>query len=102
MTTTDPHRQPTEVLDLYDVLPPADAQSDGGVEKVTSMIRGVGRNLAAILGMFAVALSAFVLCTVLFGTGVGLAVLFVGLFILVGGFAADWDRRGADCNQLWD
>ena len=64
---------------------------------MTSMIRGVGRNLAAILVMFPVALSAFVVCTVLFSTGVGLAVLFVGLFILVGclmvaGWAAQMTR----------
>jgi len=47
--------------------------------------------------MFPVALSAFVVCTVLFSTGVGLAVLFVGLFILVGclmvaGWAAQMTR----------
>jgi signal transduction histidine kinase len=74
----------TEVLDLYDVLPPANHRSEAGAEHLTAMIRQVGRNLAAIVGMFAVALVSFVACVVLFSVGVSLAVLVVGLFILVG------------------
>ena len=50
---------------------------------MTAMIRGIGRNLAAIVGMFAVYLPTFVVCTILFSLGVGLAVLGVGLIILV-------------------
>jgi hypothetical protein len=42
---------------------------------VIGIIRGVGRNFAAIIGMFAVALPAFVVCTVLFSVGVSLASL---------------------------
>ena len=51
---------------------------------MTSMIKGTGRNLAVIIGMFALSLAAFVVCTTLFSLGVGLLVLVVGLFILVG------------------
>ena len=61
---------------------------------MTSMIKGAGRNLAAIIGMFAVALAAFVACTTLFSLGVGLIVLVVGLFILVACLiVAGWSSR---------
>jgi hypothetical protein len=72
-----------EVLDLYDVLPEGgDAQLELGRpssfgtaratdarraetedDLVTSMIKGTGRNFAAIVGMFAMSLTAFVACT---------------------------------------
>ena len=79
----------TEVLDLYDVLPErAEVAREPGRstedDPVTSMIKGTGRNLMVIIGMFAVSLAAFVACTTLFSLGVGLLVLVVGLFILVG------------------
>jgi signal transduction histidine kinase len=91
MTDPDVRAEPaTEVLDLYDVLPDraaaraTDARSGQSEDDpVTSMIKGAGRNLAAIIGMFAVSLAAFVACTTLFSLGVGLIVLVVGLFILV-------------------
>src|SRR5688572_22701013 len=72
MTSADFRDEPaTEVLDLYDVLPeagrtPARTEEDA----VTAMIKGVGRNLAAIIGMFAVYLPAFIVCTTLFNLGV--------------------------------
>src|SRR4029450_6823441 len=89
-----------EVLDLYDVLPqrveaPRElrrpAEDD---DPVTPMIKGTGRNRAVIIGMFAVSLAAFVACTTLFSLGVGLLVLVVGLFILVGCLiVAGWSSR---------
>jgi hypothetical protein len=97
MTNPYVHAEPaTEVLDLYDVLPergdalrdPARPTQD---DPVTSMIKGTGRNLAVIIGMFAVALAAFVACTTLFSLGIGLLVLVVGLFILV---ACSWSPAG--------
>ena len=61
---------------------------------MTSMIKGTGRNLAVIIGMFALSLAAFVACTTLFSLGVGLLVLVVGLFILVGCLVvAGWSSR---------
>ena len=53
----------TEVLDLYVVLPDgAEAAREPGRptedDPVTSMIKGTGRNLTAIIGMFAVSLAA--------------------------------------------
>ena len=86
---------PTEVLDLYDVLPtapPAPARTED--DPVTTMIKGAGRNLAAIIGLFAVYLPAFIVCTTLFSLGVGLAILGVGLVILVGCLmVAGWAAR---------
>jgi signal transduction histidine kinase len=100
MTNPYVHGEPaTEVLDLYDVLPErADAQRDPvrpmEDDPVTSMIKGTGRNLAVIIGMFALSLAAFVACTTLFSLGVGLLVLVVGLFILIGCFVvAGWSSR---------
>ena len=100
MTNPDVHAEPaSEVLDLYDVLPergdaarvPARPTQD---DPVTSLIKGTGRNLAVIIGMFAVALAAFVACTTLFSLGVGLLVLVVGLFILVACLVvAGWSSR---------
>ena len=88
-----------EILDLYDVLPertdssrqPAPPTED---DPVTSMIKRAGRNLAAIVGMFAVSVTAFVVCTALFSLGLGLLVLVVGLFIMVGCLiVAGWSSR---------
>jgi signal transduction histidine kinase len=87
---------PDEVLDLYEVLPertdarPAETEDD----PLTSMIKNTGRNFAAIMGMFAVSLVAFIACTALFSLGLGLLVLVVGLFILVGCLiVAGWSSR---------
>jgi signal transduction histidine kinase len=100
MSDSDVRGEPaTDVLDLYDVLPqPADATPEAvhsaEDDPVTSMIKGTGRNLAVIIGMFALSLAAFVACTTLFSLGVGLLVLVVGLFILVGCFVvAGWSSR---------
>ena len=61
---------------------------------MTTMIKGVGRNLAAIIGMFAVYLPAFVVCTTMFSLGVGLAVIGVGVLILIGCLmVAGWSAR---------
>jgi signal transduction histidine kinase len=61
---------------------------------VTSMIKNTGRDLAAIIGMFAVSLIAFVVCTTLFSLGLGLLVFFVGLFVLVACLVvAGWSSR---------
>jgi signal transduction histidine kinase len=88
-----------EVLDLYDVLPDrvdstqqiAHQTED---DPVTSMIKMTGRNLAVIIGMFALSLAAFVVCTTLFSLGLGLLVVVVGLFILVGCLVvAGWSSR---------
>jgi signal transduction histidine kinase len=61
-----------------------------------SMIKSTGRNLAVIMGMFVLSLTAFIVCTTLFSLGVGLLVLVVGLFILVGCLiVAGWSSRMA-------
>jgi signal transduction histidine kinase len=88
-----------EVLDLYDVLPErvdttqqlAHQTED---DPVTSMIKTTGRNLAMIIGMFALSLAALVVCGTLFSLGLGLLVVVVGLFILVGCLVvAGWSSR---------
>ena len=96
MTSADFRDEPTtEMLDLYDVLPQAPrAPARTEDDPVTTMIKGVGRNLAAIIGLFAVYLPAFIVCTTLFSLGVGLAVLGVGVLILVGCLVvAGWSAR---------
>jgi signal transduction histidine kinase len=100
MSDSDVRRQPaTEVLDLYDVLPQRAVATQEPVrsaedDPVTSMIKGTGRNLAVIIGLFALSLAAFVACTTLFSLGVGLLVLVVGLFILVACLiVAGWSSR---------
>jgi signal transduction histidine kinase len=100
MSDSDVRGEPaTDVLDLYDVLPQrADATPEAvhfaKDDPVTSMIKGTGRNLAVIVGLFALSLAAFVVCTTLFSLGVGLLVLVVGLFILVACLiVAGWSSR---------
>ncbi len=100
MSDSDVRSEPaTDVLDLYDVLPQRADATPGPVhftedDPVTSMIKGTGRNLAVIIGLFAVSLAAFVVCTTLFSLGVGLLVLVVGLFILVACLiVAGWSSR---------
>lgn len=61
---------------------------------MTALIRGVGRNLATIVGLFAVSLAAFVACVTLVSAGAGMAVIFVGLFVLLAGLVvAGWAAR---------
>ena len=94
MTTTDLSAgvPGTEVLDLYDALPPPTPTRQD--DPVTSLMTGLARNGAVLVGTFAVYLAAFVVCTALFSTGVGLAVLVVGLFVLVAALVvAGWAAR---------
>jgi signal transduction histidine kinase len=100
MTNTSAREAPTdEVLDLYDVLPerldtPREQPRPNEDDPVTSMIKNTGRNLAVIIGMFAISVAAFVVCTALFSLGLGLLVLVVGLFILIGCLiVAGWSSR---------
>ena len=100
MSDSDVRGEPaTDVLDLYDVLPQRvdatpEAVHSAEDDPVTSMIKGTGRNLAVIIGLFALSLAAFVVCTTLFSLGVGLLVLVVGLFILVACLiVAGWSSR---------
>jgi signal transduction histidine kinase len=100
MSDSDVRSEPaSDVLDLYDVLPQRDDATPEPVhftedDPVTSMIKGTGRNLAVIIGLFAVSLAAFVVCTTLFSLGVGLLVLVVGLFILIACLiVAGWASR---------
>ena len=61
---------------------------------MTATIKAAGRNLAALIGLFAVHLVAFIACTTLFSAGAGLIVIFVGLFVLVAGLVvAGWSAR---------
>ncbi|GAA3637671.1 sensor histidine kinase [Microlunatus ginsengisoli] len=77
---------------LYDTPAGADDVSDA--EPAVTMIRGVGRNLGAICGLFVVTLVAFIVCTTLFSLGVSLLILVVGLFILVACLmVAGWTSR---------
>ncbi len=86
--------EPTEVLDLYDVLPSTPTTPEAEDDPVTALIKGVGRNLAAIVGLFAVSLTAFVGCVTLVSAGAGTAVIFVGLFVLLAGLVvAGWAAR---------
>src|SRR5829696_1175187 len=95
MTTTNTSREPIEVLDLYDVLPTADPPARPEEDDaVTAMIKGAGRNLAALIGLFAVHLAAFVVCVTLVSAGAGLVVIVVGLFVLTAGLVvAGWSAR---------
>ena len=91
--TYRPSPAPTEMLDLYDVLP-VPTQPKREDDPVTAIIRDSGRRLAALIGLFFVALPAFIVCTTLFSLGAGLAVLVVGLFILVACCTWPRGRRG--------
>ena len=97
MTTTprEPDLAPTDLLDLYDVLPPAAAPAGSGHDDpVTASIRDLGRGFAVIVGLFAVSLAAFVVCATLFSAGLGLAVVVVGLPVLVACLVvAGWAAR---------
>jgi hypothetical protein len=63
MSDSDLRDEPAdEVLDLYDVLPERTEARHAETEDdpLTSMIKNTGRNFAAIMGMFAVSLAAFI------------------------------------------
>lgn len=86
-TTRSPHPVVTDDLPAFLFDPPADEVSDERAdqpEPLLTMIRGIGRNLAALIGLFFVSLVAFIVCVTLFSLGAGLAVIVIGLFILVG------------------
>ncbi|WP_091415354.1 sensor histidine kinase [Friedmanniella luteola] len=97
MTSTDlsTGSASTEVLDLYDALPPPAAPAPTRQDDpVTSLMNGVARNGAVLVGTFAVYVAAFVVCTTLFSAGLGLAVVVVGLFVLVAALVvAGWAAR---------
>ena len=58
------------------------------------LLPDAGRRFAVLVGIFALQLSAFVVCVVLLSLGAGLAVLVVGLFVLAAGLlAAGWAAR---------
>jgi signal transduction histidine kinase len=67
---------------LYPTQSGADDVPDEA-DRLIAMVRNVGRNLASIIGLFVVSLTAFIVCTTLFSLGVSLAILVGGLFILV-------------------
>ena len=78
-----------ELLDfLYEQ--PVEDRHDGAdqPEPLVTMIRGLGRNLATLIGLFFVSLIGFIVCVTLFSVGAGLAVVVVGLFVLVGCLSA--------------
>ena len=87
---------------LYASTPGADLDhgpataSDGA----PAMLRHAGRNLATLVGLFVVNLAAFVVATTLVSLGAGLLVVFVGLFVLVGGLAASGALAGANKSLL--
>jgi signal transduction histidine kinase len=86
--SADSYNEDSYNTGLADFLPyptPAGAEHDHDLdpEPALAMIRGVGRNLAVICGLFFVSLAAFIVCTVLFSVGVSLVILVGGLFILV-------------------
>ena len=61
---------------------------------MTATIKGAGRNLAALIGLFAVHLTAFIVCVTLVSAGAGTIVIFVGLFVLLAGLVvAGWSAR---------
>jgi signal transduction histidine kinase len=97
MTSTqfDPNETPSEILDLYDDLPTeAERLPREQNEPMSGLLIRSGRNFAVLVGMFAVHLTAFIVCTTLFSLGLGLAVLFFGLFVLVGCLVvAGWASR---------
>ncbi|SEQ62593.1 sensor histidine kinase [Microlunatus flavus] len=58
------------------------------------LLPDAGRRFAALVGIFALQLTAFVVCVTLLSAGVGLAILVVGLVLLVAGLAvAGWAAR---------
>jgi signal transduction histidine kinase len=85
----------TEVLDLYDALPPPTRPVPTGEDDpVTPLVNGAARHGAVLAGTFAVYLAAFVVCTALFSAGLGLAVVLVGLFLLLAALVvAGWAAR---------
>jgi signal transduction histidine kinase len=98
MTSTAHHDLPPELVDLYDAPVPHPAPPPlPDDDRVTSLVQGAGRDLAVLVGLFAVSLAGFVVCTTLFSAGAGLAVVVVGLFVLlaclvVAGWSARMDR----------
>lgn len=87
-----------EVFDLYGEVPGAPPVTyDPRGDAMTGMVREMGRNLAALVGFFAVAVTAFVVCVTLFSLAAGLLVIVVGFFVLVAclvvaGWAANMNR----------
>lgn len=101
MTETWAHTpQDTEVFDLYGELSVADPRPEE--DPVTNIVQRVGRGFGAICAMFAISLTAFVVCTTLFSLGAGLAVLVVGLFVLVACLLmAGWHAQATRSLLAW-
>ena len=101
------HRPDDAELPEFLLYPtPSGADHDLETEPALAMIRGVGRNLAAICGLFFVSLAAFIVCTVLFSVGVSLAILVGGLFVLVAclivaGWRGSGDQEPARATPAW-
>ncbi len=69
---------------LFDPTPGVPDERAAQPEPLLAMIRNIGRNLACLIGLFFVSLAAFIVCVTMFSLGLGLAVIVVGLFVLVG------------------
>src|SRR4051794_32559227 len=79
-----PAEPDAELPDFLLYSPPSGADDATDPESAVAMIRGVGRNLAAICGLFFVSLAALVVGTPLFTLGVPLVLVVGGFFIWVG------------------
>lgn len=71
---------------LYQTSPGADLDHGPALqsEPMSLMVRNLGRNLVALVGMFFVSLAAFIVGVTLFSLGLSTIVIMVGLFVLVG------------------
>ena len=99
MTSTEPEpvltaELPSDLRDLYDVPRVPSPRPDRENDPVVAALRNVGRDLAVLVGLFVVCLTAFVVCVTLVSAGLGLAVLVGGLFLLLAGLVvAGWAAR---------
>lgn len=85
---------PPDLQNLYDPPPEPPVASRTRDNDPVLTLRSSARDLAVLVGFFAVALVAFVTCVTLVSLGLGLAVLVVGLFVLVAGLVvAGWAAR---------
>jgi signal transduction histidine kinase len=71
----------SDIFDLYGEVAVPDPPLEE--DPVTNIVQRVGRSFGAICAMFAISLTAFIVCVTLFSLGAGLAVIVVGLFVLV-------------------
>lgn len=96
MTAHDPDL-PADLRDLYDDPPRSALRGTDPADEndpVVALLRRTGGDLVALVGLFAVSLTAFVACVTLVSLGAGLAVVLVGLFVLLAGLVvAGWAAR---------